>query len=413
LKFLDKTILEINTFFGIILSTNFINTIKMKKHKNLILFLVITFLRSIFLGMSKIFLRSVLKEDSRTLEEIAWYISLWAALSYLIWWALNYTFRKKPIAIMSWVIVILCLIYGYMTDYFPLRNFAIIIAIMWFFYWLWLTIKWILTTIEIMESGLWETKINAITNIVIFVWLLIWSYRGFDIYERLQWVWVIWIILTVSLATILIAFTKYDLNFKKHTIYSAVTKNIPNIIWSIRKYFLYLIPIWILRAASTAVWQKMLEIGIDVMKKEPTKGIIVIVVSMWWAILWHVLSILITNRKKAISTLLTILLAISTIFFPNFLSQKDTFLFMMGYSIYLGVIFWVIVNLVEWRFYHKIWEDNRKEFWSAAYWIITSIIIFLVMIIWNNVTKRWWINTSFLFYWITVAAIIPFLRRTK
>lgn len=385
----------------------------MKKHKNLILFLVITFLRSIFLGMSKIFLRSVLKEDSRTLEEIAWYISLWAALSYLIWWALNYTFRKKPIAIMSWVIVILCLIYGYMTDYFPLRNFAIIIAIMWFFYWLWLTIKWILTTIEIMESGLWETKINAITNIVIFVWLLIWSYRGFDIYERLQWVWVIWIILTVSLATILIAFTKYDLNFKKHTIYSAVTKNIPNIIWSIRKYFLYLIPIWILRAASTAVWQKMLEIGIDVMKKEPTKGIIVIVVSMWWAILWHVLSILITNRKKAISTLLTILLAISTIFFPNFLSQKDTFLFMMGYSIYLGVIFWVIVNLVEWRFYHKIWEDNRKEFWSAAYWIITSIIIFLVMIIWNNVTKRWWINTSFLFYWITVAAIIPFLRRTK
>lgn len=385
----------------------------MKKHKNLILFLIITFLRSIFLGMAKIFLRSALKEDNRTLEEIAWYISLWATLSYLFWWALTYTFRKKPIAIISWVVVIWCLIYGYMTDYFPLKNFAFIISLMGFFYGLWLTIKWILTTVEIMESWRKETTINWITNIVIFIWLLSGSYWWFDIYERLQWVWVIGLIGTVTLATILILFTNYDINFKKHTIHSAITKNIPNIIGSIKKYFIYLIPIGVLRAISTAVWQKMLEIGIDIMNKTPTKGIIVIIVSMWWAILWHILSTPINKRKRSISTLLTILLAISIIFFPNFLAQKDTFLFMMGYSAYLWVIFWVIVNLIEWRFYHQIGEDNRKEFWSAAYGIITSIIIFLIMIIGNIVTKHRGINASFVFYGIAMASIIPFIRRAE
>ncbi|AHB41339.1 hypothetical protein P148_SR1C00001G0548 [candidate division SR1 bacterium RAAC1_SR1_1] len=385
----------------------------MKKYKNLILFLVITFLRSIFLAMAKIFLRSALKEDNRTLEEIAGYISLGATISYFIGGALNYTFRKKPIVIVSGIVVIICLIYGYMTDYFPLKNFAFIISIMGFFYGLRLTVKGILTTVEIMESGLGETKINAITNIVIFLGLLTGSYWGFDIYDRLQGVGVIGLIGTVALATILILFTKYDINFKKHTLHSAITKNIPNIFGSIKKYFSYLIPIGVLRAISTAVGQKMLEIGIDIMNKTPTKGIIVIVVSMVGAIVGHIISTPIIKRKRVLSTLLTILLAISIMFFPNFLAQKDTFLFMMGYSAYLGVIFGVIVNLIEGRFYHQIGEDNRKEFGSAAYGIITSIIIFLIMIIGNNVTKKIGINASFIFYGITVAAIIPFIRRVE
>lgn len=375
--------------------------------------MIITFLRSVFLWMAKFFLRFSLKEDNRTLEEIAWYISLWSAFSYLVGGALTYAFRKKPIIIISWIVVILCLIYWYMTDYFPLKNFAFIISIMWFFYGLWLTIKWILTTVEIMESWRSETKINATINTVIFIWLLVGAYWWFDIYERLQWVGVIWLILTVTLATTLILFTTYDNNFKKHTLHSAITKNIPNIFWAIKKYFTFLIPIGILRAVSTAVWQKMLEIGVDVMNKEPTKWIIIIIVSMWWAIFGHILSTRIIKRKKNISILLTILLAISTVLFPNFLEKKDTFLFMITYSTYLWLIFWIIVNLIEGRFYHKIGEDNRKEFWSAAYWIITSICVFIIMLFWDYATKKRWIYTSFNVYWIILAATIPFIRKIK
>jgi hypothetical protein len=46
------------------------------KHKNLILFIAITFLRSVFISMLKFFLRSYLKDVHISLEEIAGYLSL-------------------------------------------------------------------------------------------------------------------------------------------------------------------------------------------------------------------------------------------------------------------------------------------------------------------------------------------------
>ncbi len=49
---------------------------KSMKYKDLILFIVITFLRSIFISMLKFFLRSYLKEAHITLEAITGYLSL-------------------------------------------------------------------------------------------------------------------------------------------------------------------------------------------------------------------------------------------------------------------------------------------------------------------------------------------------
>ncbi len=46
------------------------------KHKNLMLFVIITFLRSVFISMLKFFLRSYLKNVHISLEEIAGYLSL-------------------------------------------------------------------------------------------------------------------------------------------------------------------------------------------------------------------------------------------------------------------------------------------------------------------------------------------------
>lgn len=385
----------------------------MKKHKNLILLLLITFLRSVFLWMSKFFLRFSLKEDNRSLEEIAGYLSLGSAFSYLIWWAITYAFRKKWIMIISAIAIISCLIYWYTTNYFPLQNFAIIIIVMGIFYWLWLTIKWILTTTEIMESWFSESKINASLNIAIFLWLLFGAYWGFQLYESMQWLGVIGIIIVVLLATILICFTSYDKVFKKRNLYKTIRINIPNIFASIQRYFKYLIIIWVLRAVSTAVWQKMLEIWIDIMNQWATKWILIIVVSMIWAVLWHIASTLIKKNKNNTIKLLSILLAVSTIFFPTFLSRQDTYIFMSIYSTYLWFVFWIIVNILEWKFYHQIWRDNRKEFWSAAYWVIMSISMFLIMIWWDFASKQWWLQASFIVYGIAIALVVPFIKKLK
>lgn len=46
------------------------------KHKDLIIFVMITFLRSVFISMLKFFLRAYLKDTHITLEKIAEYLSL-------------------------------------------------------------------------------------------------------------------------------------------------------------------------------------------------------------------------------------------------------------------------------------------------------------------------------------------------
>gem|GEM_PF-1343376 len=53
----------------------FIISIHMK-HKDLILFVIITFIRSVFISMLKFFLRSYLKDIHISLEEITGYLSL-------------------------------------------------------------------------------------------------------------------------------------------------------------------------------------------------------------------------------------------------------------------------------------------------------------------------------------------------
>ena len=138
--------------------------LSMGKHKNLIVFLLITLLRSIFLWMVKIFLRSALKEDHRTLEEIAWYLSIWFGLAYIVWWWLVYSVRKKYITIFAWIGIIVCLVWWFLTDYFPFKNFATLLMIMWFFTGLWLTVKGVIITMEILKSKRSETTINAMVR---------------------------------------------------------------------------------------------------------------------------------------------------------------------------------------------------------------------------------------------------------
>jgi len=385
----------------------------MKKYKNLIIFIIITLIRSIFLWMLKIFLRSVLKEDGRTLEEVAWYISIWLIFSYFIWWALSYTFRKKPIVIISWLAIICCLLVWFFTDYFPLKDFAIILTIIWFFYGLWLTIKWIITTIEIMESWLSETAINSIINIAILIWILIWSYLGFDAYKLMQNMWFIYIALLLLLSTILTFFLNYDKEFKSHTIYSAITKNIPNIRGSAKKYFKLLIPIWIFWAVSMVLWQKILEIQIDILKWTPLKWMIMIIVSMVWGIIWLALSNVIKKNKTPKTIIITIITGIWLILLPTFVSYYSSYLFMNIYVFILGLLIWVIINLVEARFYHIIWDDHRKEFWSAAYWIISSIFMFIIMLWGNLISKYFGMTACFAFFGIITILTIPFIIKTK
>lgn len=385
----------------------------MKKHKNLIIFLTITLLRSIFLGMVKIFLRSALKEDHRTLEEIAGYLSVGFGLAYLVWWGLTYAFRKKHITIASWISIMVCLIWWFLTDYFPFKNFAILLMSMGFFTGLWLTVKGIIITIEILQSKRSETVINAIVNVTLLIGLLIWSYRWFGAYDRLKEVWFIAIVGLLMVATILTFFLSYDKEFKAHSLHSAIIKDIPNIIQAIKRYFRLLIPIGAGWAVSTGIMQKVMEIGLNKSGKETQDGVIIIVCTMIGTIIGNIMWTKMLKHKQKTSNILTLLLTVSIMIFPLVLQLPHKFFRLNTYNIYLGIVFWIVINIREARFYHMIGDDNRKEFWSAAYWIINSALIFGVMITTNFITNHLGIRSSFVFFGLCILACFPLIRKLK
>lgn len=72
---------------------------------------------------------------------------------------------------------------------------------------------------------------------------------------------------------------EYDTQFETKPFLSNIKTAIPNIRSIIKRYVRLLLPIGGLRAISTAIGQKMLEIGVDIFQRTPTASITIIVVS--------------------------------------------------------------------------------------------------------------------------------------
>ncbi len=121
-------------------------------------------------------------------------------------------------------------------------------------------------------------------------------------------------------------FLDYDQNFHKIPIRDSLQKTTPNIIAIIKKYIRLLIPIGALRAISTAIGQRMLEIGVDYFQRTTTSSIIIIVMSFVGAIIGHIISAFFKRKRKLIAMIFTIILGISTIYFPHIINKFEYFI---------------------------------------------------------------------------------------
>jgi hypothetical protein len=71
----------------------------------------------------------------------------------------------------------------------------------------------------------------------------------------------------------------YDEHFETKPFLQTLKQSFPNIGGIIKKYVRLLLPIGALRAVSTAIGQKMLEIGVDIFQRTPKSSIIIIIIS--------------------------------------------------------------------------------------------------------------------------------------
>ncbi|EKD25638.1 MAG: hypothetical protein ACD_80C00010G0007 [uncultured bacterium (gcode 4)] len=380
------------------------------KHKDLIIFVIITFLRSVFISMLKFFLRAYLKDTHISLEKIAEYLSLWGMVAYLIGSSLTYIFRKKNITIFAWLLAIACLIIGNMIGYYPFRAFVLLVSGIGFAYSLRLIIKSIILSTEIQRSNHGEAKINGMINIAILSGVLLWSYLGFAIFAKRGGNWFQFIIWMLILSSVLTLGMNYDKHFQMKPFGQTLRQMLPNVIGIIKKYIRLLVPIGVLRAISTAIWQKMLELGVDLFQRTPKSSIMIIVIGFIGAILGHLISAFFLRNRKNLTIIFTIIFWLTTIYFPHIIDRYEYYITLNIFWFLTGVFFGIAVNLLEWRYFFHIGDDHRKEYGSVAYGIATSIIIFLIMIAADFLSKRLGMKISFFFFGI-VLLLMPFFIR--
>jgi hypothetical protein len=87
-------------------------------------------------------------------------------------------------------------------------------------------------------------------------------------------------VILLVLALIATLFLSYDKDFQETNLMASFKTAIPSIWGVIKKYIRLLVPIGVLWAISTAIGQKMLELGVDIFNKVPKSSIIIILVSI-------------------------------------------------------------------------------------------------------------------------------------
>jgi hypothetical protein len=101
---------------------------------------------------------------------------------------------------------------------------------------------------------------------------------------------------------------------------------------------------------------------------------------------------------------------ILVIAFP-FLSISFLWIRIMAFSI--GVFFWWASNLIDAYYFRKIWEDNKKEYGSATYWLILSFTIFIMMFISSTIDNYFWYTFLLIFLWIIILLTNIFFIKKK
>jgi len=377
----------------------------MKKHKTLIVFLWILVIWSFLFSAIKYFLwqdlSSTLNPDLQTL---AWYLSFWAVFAYLIWWAIAYSFLKKYVlAFLSWMVFLLML-FVYFVWIKSTFILAFIVSFIGFLYWLWVVLRNIIVSIEIQKTWIKDTKLNALVNIVFIVFIILWTVLGSKLSELYAHNGILAILGLIFILFILSLNLDYDnvclkdwfkcilskkyLVEKKLAFKDSFSKFIPEIKYVYKNFFYLIMTSSIIWSIATIVSQKAVEFSVDKFSIQASSAGFVLLYSSVWAILWNVISSFLKNRWKSFFVLNFImsLLILLFIYFQNSFFEISVLAFL------LWLIFGASTNLIDAYFLTKIWEEDKKEYWSATYWLVFSITLFVMMFFASFIDKTWGFN---------------------
>lgn len=381
----------------------------MQKYKTFLIFILLTAIWSSLFSTIKYFFWWNLQDTFATdLQVLSGYLSLGWILAYLLWGAIAYTFLKKY---LLFSFSFLTLIYVLIAYAFPIQStfwLAFIVSWIGFFYWLWVVLRSVLVSIEIKKTWLPDTKVNAIISVVFIVFLIIWTIAWSKIYE---WMWhngflIIIVLLVVScIVSLFLDYDKISIKsllskwFKNYrldrtrTLKSWIKNFFPELKYIFKNFSLIIISSSFIWAISTVVSQKAVEYSVSEFSKLPSEASFLLLYSSVWAIIWNIVSTFLWKYRWKSFFWLNLVLWILIILFPIF---NSTFFEVWVIAFLVWLVFGASTNLIDAYYLNRIWEEDKKEYWSATYWLVFSTILFVMMFFSSFIDKNF--NFDILMY---------------
>lgn len=386
----------------------------MKKYNTLITFFTILSIWSFLFSAIKYFIWNDFSFLNIDLQVLSGYLSLGAIFAYLVGWALAYSFLKRYLLffLAFWVSALLILLY--FLNIKSALILWIIFIIIWFLYSLWVILRNIILSIEIEKTWIKDTKLNAIANVLFIVFIILWTILGSKIYEIFSknGIFVLFVI------TLILAFVSLALNYDKVCIWNWIklicskkylvekhlklkesfSKFLPEIKFIYKNLFYIIIVSSILWTITTIISQKAIELAVANFHIQASKAGFILLYSSLGAILWNIISSFLKSRWKSFF-ILNFLMSFAILAFIVF--QKSFFQISV-LAFILWTIFGASSNLIDAYFLKRIWDENKKEYGSATYGLVFSIVLAIGMFFASFIDKKIGTNTLFVIMAIIV-----------
>ncbi len=376
------------------------------KYKTLIIFLIILICWSFLFSGIKFFIWQDLQTSiAPDLESIAWYLSLGSAFAYLIWWAISLVFLKRYLLFFFASLIAILLI---LTYFFPIHSsiyLSFIISFIGFLYGLWVVLRTIILSIEIEKTWISDTKLNAIANILFIIFLILGSILRSKINEILghNWIWIlIWILIFTAILSMFLDYEKFPVKTwiksivskkylieKKESFSQAMKEFIPQIKYIALNWKWIILTSSILWAITTIVSQQAIQYSIKNFDVSASEWAYILLFSSVWAIFWNIISSFLSKYRWAVFLWSSILMSLLILWFLVF---ADSFLHVSILAAFLWFAFGMASNMIDSYFLVEIWKKDKKEYWSASYGFVLSVILFVFMILASWINHKFWFN---------------------
>lgn len=372
----------------------------MRRIKTFIIFLLLILLWSLFFGAFKLYFWTILSTSIHpSLETIAGYLSFGGIFAYMIGGALTEVFHKRSLiifcALSSSILLALLMFFGS-------NSFLVFIPLVMgigFFYSLWAVIKNILISVEIHRTGYSDSVITGVANITFIIFVIAGIVLGPILASTMGTLGSLILGIILIFTMFLAIFLDYDNHWhlqdireegvfaflfkKKQTVHSIIKRSFPEVKNTIKRYGIIILAITLLWAITTIVSQKSVEISKEIFLKSESQSSLLLLYSSVGAIFGNIISMALQKRRWLFFSISNGIFAVLILAFPSVIQyslKTDTYEAMIALAIALGVFFGSASNLLEGYYFKRIYDDNDKEYGSAAYGFSLSVILTVMML---------------------------------